>query len=114
MSSPITQQMHQDGPNIYYQPEFRDMVEDHLNWLITHPDTTTIDILPKDAFKYEGDFYGLMAQIDNRRHLFWYVMRINRMKQPEDFTRDTVQLLIPDTALLDRLVKTFKTTNRQL
>lgn len=101
-----------DGPNIYYETSFRNVLEDHMTLLRNHPATTTITVEPLKAYKYEFDLFGLLSTYNVPVHLRWLVMRLNNMVVPTDATRDIEILLVPDLTVVDRIRQSHITARR--
>ncbi len=88
------------GPDIYYDPSFRNVVEDHMTYLRTRPDNQVISIEPMVAYKYAGDYFGMLLHHKVFTHHHWIVMRINGLISPQDY-RDTMLSFIkpPDKTM---------------
>lgn len=100
------------GADIYYDPSFRAMLEDHMTFLRNHSETQTIEISDHDAYKWEGDLSGLLSKYNVDRSLHWVVMRMNNFVSPAD-NKDTLKLmLIPSIACIDRLRSVYVTQNK--
>lgn len=96
------------GSEITQTPAFRQMVEDHLQWIIRHPTTQWVEIDAHAAHKYKGDFYGLMTHMKTPYHLHWLIMRVNGYNSPMQYNGDHIRLRIPDTHVIDRLLKAHR------
>lgn len=72
------------GNDIYYDPKFRAIVEDHLDILKTH--RVTVNEIPMDLFwQYEGNFYGYLTHIGIPISRHWILLRVNNMHAPTEF-----------------------------
>ena len=100
------------GPSIYYDDDFRRVLEDHLSLLKKDPSTSVLNIAPQKAYKYEFDLYGLLSDYNIQPQLHWLAMRLNGMTSPTDATKDITSLLIPDTNVVDRIRQSHMTTRR--
>lgn len=96
--------------NVYCTSAYMLMIETHLNWLRSLSSTVTVVVAPGDAYKFEGDFTGLMLMmgVPTKRH--YALMRLNGMRSPLDYTSDMSTLIVPDYSVLDRLDQIFFTT----
>ena len=55
MAMSINSLMNDEGPKIFYDADFRNVIEAHLRILRVHPNTAVLDIEPQKAYKYEFD-----------------------------------------------------------
>lgn len=98
--------------NVYYEQGFRVMLEDHLTYLKDLSTTRKINLESQMAYKYEGDFDGLLTVLNIRPEYHFIIMRLNNMTSPQEFNPDkTMTLLIPDNKEIDRIRATYKTKN---
>lgn len=101
----VTDSLISEGPDIFYSPEFRAVVEEHILVLQQNESTEKITIETHTAYQYENNLYGLLTYLEYPKQLHWIIMRINGLHSPNEFKRDTKQLVIPNTSLVDELVK---------
>lgn len=104
--------MYDEGPADYYDPAFRNVLEDHMTYLRTDSKTQMIAIDPARAYKFEFDLYSLFASYNLPAHLHWVTMRLNSMLSPTELTRDLGTLLVPDTLTIERIRQAHVTTRR--
>lgn len=95
------------GPQVFYTPEFRAVVEDHLTYLKQQVTNTVVDISPHDAYKYQGDFFGILLEYKVLPQFHWIVMRMNDMMSPKDYDGETLTFIRPDEKVLISLANTF-------
>lgn len=87
MAFTIMTHMAQAGPEMYYDPKFRLMIETHIN--VLRHDQVTRQVIPDNHYyQYEGDFYGFLVGEKVPAHLHWIYMRVNGMYNPDEFGRD--------------------------
>ena len=104
--------MKSDGPEIYYLDDFRNVLEDHMSYLRTHPATTTIQVEPMVAFKFEYDFYGLLQALNVSPHLHWVVLRMNLLTGSTDYRRDMLYLWLPDFTVVEHIRQSHMSTRK--
>lgn len=97
MTNPIDSLQRSEGTAIYYDADFRITLDNHLNYLRTHPDTVMMEVSPTQAYKHEGDFYALLTALAVPRHLFWLILRMNNMTNPSDASRDITFIIHPSS-----------------
>lgn len=100
------------GSSIYYDEGFRRVLEDHMTYLREHSTTATINLDASVVYKYEFDFFGLLAAYRVPAHLHWVVMRMNKLRCPTEAGLEIDQLLIPDATVVDRIRQSHMTTRR--
>lgn len=91
------------GPDVYYDPGFRNLLEAHLEWLKVHPQTRTVAIDTGSAHKHQYDFTGLLMEYGVPRHLCWLTLRLNGYANPNEFTEGRETILIPSEGLISQL-----------
>ena len=84
------------GLAIYYDPKFRKVLEDHMEILRTHPETSSITISHADMNKYKWNITGYLATLCEP-HMVWLIQRLNGYKTDEDYDGTNDTLLIPST-----------------
>lgn len=102
-ASPLHQTLRNDGPPVYYTVGFRQLIEDHLEYLKQNNRSTLISINQKDLHKYEFDLIGLLKEYRLPRHMHWIVMRLNGFTSPDQFNESITSLWIPDPSEIERL-----------
>jgi hypothetical protein len=104
--------MIQEGANVYYTDGFRNILEDHMTYLRTHPTTRTLDVTPKQAEKYEYDLIGLLNELEIPMYLHWVVARANSFNSVNEVPSDLVSLLIPDHKEVAKLQQTYQISSK--
>ncbi len=102
------------GPNIYYDPVFRNVLEDHMSFLRTHPGTKILNIEPIYAYKYEGDLSGLLTQYRIDVKLHWIIMRMNNYYSFSENNENLSSLIIPDGDSIERIRESHKTVQNKI
>lgn len=74
-----------ENTEVYYDPEFRTVLETHMQLFRTHPTTRHTPISPDKIHQYEGDFYGLLGEMGVLMEHRWLYMRVNNMTNPNQF-----------------------------
>lgn len=108
----IDQLLLKTGPNVYYDSKFRIVLEDHMTYLKGLRTTRQIEIDLQNAYKFEGDLYGLLSILNIGAHLHFIVMRLNNMRSPAEYHHDIRTLYIPDETEISRIISAFKTKNK--
>lgn len=113
MSFTLNQYAIQSGEAVFYDPKLRRVMETYMGWLRAHPDTRTQPVDAHMAYKYEGDFYGLLSVMDIAPEYHWVVLRVNGLTNPLYFPTEIGQILIPDSGVLRRIVQRFRAQNKK-
>jgi len=115
MAFTIMTLMEQPGPDLFYDPKFRLMIETHMNILRNHLVTRT-EIPENHYYQYEGDFYGFLVGESVPAYLHWVYMRVNGMTNPNQFAKDlrayytkrsTPILLTPNDGVLSDIQRMY-------
>lgn len=80
----------------YYSDEFRNVLEDHMSYFRSSPNTRRLIIDADVALQNEFDFYGLLKTKAIPFHLHWLMLRLLNFHSPMDMTRDLKSILLPD------------------
>ena len=110
MAMSINSLMNDEGPKIFYDADFRNVIEAHLRILREHPNTAVLDIEPQKAYKYEFDLYGLLLSLNIAPYYHWIVMRVNDLTTPIDFTHEMLRLILPAAGTIDSIRSTHTAT----
>lgn len=113
MGITITDLMVAEGPSLYYEEGFRNLIESHLTFLREHPQTSPLTQKPHSGYKYENDFYGYLQDHNVPSHLHWIILRINGMTSPMEFGGEEEFIWIPDNAIIQQLATTYASQRKQ-
>lgn len=87
MAFTIIAQMEKPGPSMFYDPEFRHILEMHMNQLRTM--YAVRKPLPTEKlYQFEGDFSGFLMEEGYGLEMHWLMMRVNGMTNPQQFGKE--------------------------
>lgn len=86
MAFTIIQQMEKPGPSMFYEPEFRHILEMHMNQLKTSY-AVRKELRPEHIYQFEGDFSGFLLSEGYGLEMIWLMTRVNGMTNPNQFGR---------------------------
>lgn len=94
----------------YSDPNFLIIIESHLTHLRSSEGVRLLTVKEQQGYKYEGDFFGLLddLQVDKKYHHI--VMRINDLQSSADYKGDLTHVLIPSFNEVDTLKNVFQTS----
>lgn len=72
------------------------MLESHLTYFKALPSNTYITVTSQQNYKYEGDFYGLLNDVNVDKNFHYIVMRLNGIENSCDYKGDINEILVPD------------------
>ncbi len=104
--------MPDDGPKIFYDHDFRRMLEDHMHYLRSHSTTDSIDVDGHVANKHHGDLVGVLTHYEIPLHMHWLVMRMNRFTSPLQYTSSDLNLIVPSQTVIGTLMKRFRANQK--
>lgn len=100
------------GADVYYDRLFRVVIEDHMTFLREHPQTSMIEVSSYLAYKYEGDFFGLLEQLNQPAQFHWIIMRMNKLTSPV-YSENTINsVLVPAVDVIERIRSVFVNINK--
>lgn len=98
--------------DIFDNPDFRNILEDHLDWLINHPNTHVLPITAHQIEVYDFDWIGLLDTVNIQRDMHWIVIRMNGGKSLTDVPQSLRALIVPDYSVIQNLVMLNSSTKR--
>ena len=103
----LTKSMASAGADIYYTPDFRNVLEDHVTLLRNDASTEVVDVKPNVAYKFERDLFGYLASINVPHHPHWITMRVNSWKKDTEFLNPT-RLFIPHQSSVNKIKQMYE------
>lgn len=100
-----------EGPSIYYNDDFRAVIEAHIEFLRNHSDTRPLYLEPHIVYRYEFDMYGLMMNYSIPPYMHWIVLRINNLYSMTTFPKNISELLIPSDTAINVIRQIYQTTH---
>jgi hypothetical protein len=97
------------GPDFYYSPDFRHILESHKTFLKNYKGTKYTSFEPFYSDKHQGDLFGLLDELGYAKQYHYAIMLLNEYTSPADLKPGTSMLLIPDLQKVDTMVQVFKT-----
>lgn len=86
MAFEIIKDLARQSEGMFYSPEFRAIVEDHLSILKTVG--VTQQAIPLELYwQYEGNFYGYLTYLNIPQELHWLHLRVNGFDHPNEFAK---------------------------
>lgn len=96
------------GPAFYYTPEWRKLVEDHLQWLRTTAEMDVVIIDDHLGYKYRGDFDGALLELGVPPERQWVALRVNGMSNSTEYNGTGGTVMIPTGETLNRLFQVYR------
>lgn len=90
---------------VYDTPVIRRLIEDHLQWLLSHPESTIVTVTPHQLHVYEFDWLGLIGDLRLSRDNGWAIIRMNGGQSYTDVPQDITTLIAPPQSAVSRLVE---------
>ena len=94
----------------FFDEEFMVMIDSHLTWLRSDPDGTMQAISNIQAYKWEGDLFGLLDNLGIDKRYHFIIARVNYYENSTDYRGDVYQLFIPTLSNINMLNNIYKTT----
>lgn len=92
--------------------EFRNMIEDHLSWLINHPTTRTLTVTAHQVDVYDFDWIGLLNNVKVQPDLHWITIRMNGGTSFTDVPSNLRAILMPDYTIIQNLIMLNSSTKK--
>lgn len=106
----IQSALRSSGNSIYYEKEFRKVIEDHIQWLLERSKGRVMTVPKTNLVKHKNDLTGFLNEMNISPDQHWAIMRINGMTSTYDFDGTVTELIIPDTNTLEDLRRRYMAT----
>lgn len=106
----VNNEMVTDGSSDYYDDDFRNVLESHLQYFRTLGTTSQVSIAPNDTGVYDKNLFGFLMSRKIKPCYHWFIMRLNNMFSPTEFTAGVDSLLLPDDTSLDKVRQSWNSS----
>lgn len=89
------------GASNYYDSGFRIWFDSFLPYL--NMQYHQVEVTDAIAYKYQGDFYGLLETLSVEKVHQYFIMVFNELSNPVDYDGVKTSIKIPDTNEIDNL-----------
>ena len=93
--------------------EYRQVIEDHLDYLRDMSRGRIITVTPAIAYKYIGDFHGLLREQNCPDYSLYANTRANGLSVPIDYDGSITAIYVIDNAVLNTLFNKQRTVQRK-
>ena len=110
----LSEQLLNPGPEVYYDPAFRAVFEDHLNYILNtqrgNMGVQSVD--DNTAARFAGDWRGLAMTMQIEPHMSWFQMRINGWTSTTEYDGVQKDFYILRNNVVDQLAAQFRTKKK--
>lgn len=99
----INNLMASSGDSSYYDPDYLVTLEAHLSYLKKLPTNRSLAINHQLAYKYDGDLFGLLDELQVPKKYHYVTMLINGLLSSSDYRESIEMLLLPDNTEVDMI-----------
>lgn len=92
----------------YFDPAFCRTVDSHKTWLMLRRSTSTMTVTAIEAYRFTGDFYGLLTYKGIDPKLWYAAMRLTDIEGPTDTSAELRTVFLPSPNDIDQLMESFK------
>lgn len=85
-------------------PLFRNLIEDHLTWLINHANNSVKPVTAHQIEVYDFDWIGLLRELQISPDLHYATIRMNGGKSFTDIPSDLRSLKVPGANVIQNLI----------
>lgn len=96
----------------WYQRDFKNVIEDHLNFIRQANDISVQIVEPIYLVKYAFDLFSLFRFYGVRDYLHWTTMRLNLINSPIDDFSSMSTFLVPGETTMNQILQHFNSRNR--
>jgi len=99
----INNLMYNPGTLDYYDRAIRDVIDDHMTYLRSHPENEVIAVAPKDVERFQGALYDLFSAMGIPPQYHYCVRQMNQLSSAQEVPEDLSSLLIPNYSVVDTI-----------
>lgn len=100
------------GDDVFYDPDFLNMVDDHYSYLMEDENTSAVELSNLSSYKNEGDLVAVLDELGVAAKYAYSIARMNKLNSVTDL-RDTVtSLIIPNLSMIESLALVFQTKEK--
>jgi len=100
------------GPAIFYDPDFRNVLEDHLTKLKSSVRTITVNVDPMLAYRFEYSFYALLNALNVPVFKHWITLRMLGYRSQFDVDRTITTIYVPSDTELNQLAQSHTSARK--
>lgn len=100
-----------EGGRVYYDSGFRNVIEYHLDYIMTGDDAEQVPVEPGMRQANNGDLYGLLRDMKIANQYHWIIMRIMGLVSPMDYTVDMEMVPKPSEKQINTLRDKYMTVH---
>lgn len=97
---------------IFDSVEFKNVIEDNLSWLISHPNTISKAVSAHTVDVYAADWLGLLTALSVPANLHHTVIRMNGGMSYTDLPYTLRSLRIPSLSIIQNFIMTLTSKSR--
>jgi hypothetical protein len=105
----IRNKMRAPGHSTYYSEEWKNLVDQHIDFLLSSSNSIVADVEPMAAHKYAGDLAGFLVATQVPAHFTYVVLKLNGLTDGTQFNDSIKQLILPSEKDLEKLMGIFTT-----
>jgi hypothetical protein len=105
----LSDRLKNNTANIYFDEGFLHLIETHLGFLKSLPATTRKIIHFNIAKKFDGDFYGLLAELFIEKEFHYPILRVNGLSASNDYRGENLEIILPPLEEIRLLLETYMT-----
>lgn len=115
MTMTVLGKLNKRSSDIYDTAQWRLVVESHLTWIRATRESEVVVVEPYLVYKYEGDLYGALTELNIPSYMHWTIMRVNGLFSPTDFRGDqAITLFVPTRETFQMLAEVAQTSQRKI
>lgn len=112
MSLSVRSYREDPGEDVYYDPNFKLMIEQHRIYLQNADGYVDRVLDPGTARRWRFDFYGLLEDLGIPENLRWIFLRVNDYTHPSEYDETRVTIRVPNPSAIEKLVALYRNQYR--
>ncbi len=102
------------GSETLYDPNFRIVFEDHLNYIINNQRSMieARSVEPNVGARFAGDWRGLMIELGIFPKMHWFNLRLNGYISSSDYDGTVLSVSILNESVIKNLLATYNTRRK--
>ena len=100
------------GDDVFYDPDFLNMIDDHYTYLMEDSGTGSVELGNLSSYVNEGDLVAVLGELNVAPKYAYAVARLNKLTSVTDLKDSVTSLIIPNLSIIESLALVFQTKEK--
>lgn len=100
------------GDDVFYNPDFLNMMDDHYSYLMEDDGTSVVELDNLSSYVNEGDLVAVLDGLGVSAKYAYCIARMNKLNSVTDLKASVTSLIIPNLSIIESLALVFQTKEK--